>query len=89
MGEEKNYVVEYSLWLKLIRDHKPLIVDDEFTVFIIHKGSTSTGNIIKFSKAILRAFRTQRKEKIIPLIGYYGDHDFYHQFLRITKRARD
>jgi len=88
-NEEKNYVVEYSLWLKLIRDHKPLIVDDEFTVFIIHKGSTSTGSIIKFSKAILRGFNTQRKEKIIPLIGYYEDYDFYHQFLRITKRARD
>jgi len=45
-NEDKNDVVEYSLWLNLIKDHKPLIVNDEFTVFIIHKGSTSTGSFI-------------------------------------------
>ena len=38
-NESTNDVVEYSLWLNLIKDHKPLIVNDEFTVFIIHKGS--------------------------------------------------
>jgi hypothetical protein len=42
-NETKEDVVEYSLWLKLMRDHRPLIVNDEFCVFIIHKGSTSTG----------------------------------------------
>ncbi len=86
--EDKNYVVEYSLWLKLIKDCKPLIVNDEFTVFIIHKGSTSTGSLIKFSKAVLRAFKTQRKEKIFPLIGYYEDNNIYYQFKRITKMVR-
>jgi len=65
------------LWLRLIRDHKPLVVDDEFTVFIIHKGSTSTGSFLKFSKAILRAFHTQSKEKVFPLIGYYPDNQTY------------
>ncbi|NLE83753.1 MAG: glycosyltransferase [Chloroflexi bacterium] len=76
-NEGKNEVVEYSLWLRLIRDHKPLVVDDEFTVFIIHKGSTSTGSFLKFSKAILRAFHTQSKEKVFPLIGYYPDNQTY------------
>ena len=88
-NEDKNYVVEYSLWLKLMRDCKPLIVNDEFTVFIIHKGSTSTGSLLKFSKAILRAFRTQRKEKIFPLIGYYEDNNIYYQFKRITKMVSE
>jgi hypothetical protein len=69
-------VVEYSLWLKLIKDHRPLVVDDQFTVFIIHKGSTSTGNLWRFSKAIFRAFRTQRKEKVIPFMGYYPTSAF-------------
>ncbi|MCD4803533.1 MAG: glycosyltransferase [Anaerolineales bacterium] len=87
-NEDKNFVVEYSLWLKLMRDCKPLIVNDEFTVFIIHKGSTSTGSLIKFSKAVLRAFKTQRKEKIFPLIGYYEDNNIYYQIKRILKRAR-
>ena len=87
-SEDKNFVVEYSLWLKLIRDCKPLIVNDEFTVFIIHKGSTSTGSFIKFSKAILRALKTQRKERVFPLIGYYEDNNIYCQIKRITNMVR-
>ncbi len=87
-NEDKNYVVEYSLWLKLMRDCKPLIVNDEFTVFIIHKGSTSTGSLLKFSKAIQRAFKTQRKERVFPLIGYYEDNNIYYQFKAITKFVR-
>ena len=88
-NEDKNFVIEYSLWLKLMRDCKPLIVNDEFTVFIIHKGSTSTGSFIKFSKAILRAFRTQRKEKIFPIIGYYEDNNIYYQLKRISKKVSE
>jgi glycosyltransferase involved in cell wall biosynthesis len=88
-SEDKNSVVEYSLWLRLIKDYKPLIVNDEFTVFIIHKGSTSTGSVIKFSKAVLRAFKTQRKEKIFPLIGYYEDNDFYHQYKKIIEKVKE
>ena len=85
-NESKNDVVEYSLWLNLIKDHKPLIVNDEFTVFIIHKGSRSTGNFIKFSQAVLRAFRTQRKEMVFPLLGYYADKSFYKQYRQIVKK---
>ena len=86
-NEGKNDVVEYSLWLNLIKDHKPLIVNDEFTVFIIHKGSTSTGNLLKFSKAILRAFHTQRKELVFPLLGYYADKSFYKQYKQVFKKV--
>jgi len=88
-NEDKNSVVEYSLWLRLIKDCKPLIVNDEFTVFIIHNGSTSTGSVIKFSKAILRAFNTQREEKIFPLIGYYEDKDFYKQYKKIIGKVKE
>ena len=37
--EANDSVVEYRLLLKLINEHAPLIVNDEFTAFIIHKGS--------------------------------------------------
>ena len=87
-NEDRDLVVEYSLWLRLMRDYQPLILNDEFTVFIIHKGSTSTGSLLKFSKAILRAFKTQRKEKIFPFIGYYEDNSIYYQFKRIAKMVR-
>lgn len=88
-NETKGDVVEYSLWLHMIREHEPLIVNDEYTAFIIHKGSTSTGNVFKFSKAIFRAFHTQNKEKVFPFLGYYGDSRVYLSlrqfFRRITK----
>ena len=83
--ESKEEVVEYRLWLKLIKDHRPLVVNDEFTVFIVHKGSTSTGSPIKFSKALLRAFKTQRKEKVFPLIGYYAENSLYQQLKNLIK----
>ncbi len=89
-NENKLSVVEYGLWLRLIRDHKPLIVNDVFTVFIIHKGSTSTGNVFKFSKAILRAFHTQHEEKVFPFIGHYpgtSSYRIYRKMLRFFKRS--
>ncbi len=84
-NETKDDVVEYSLWLKLMKDHQPLIVNDEFTVFIIHKGSTSTGSLFKFFKAIRRAYHTQRKEKVLPLLGHYKDKRYYKR-LRVFFR---
>jgi len=86
-NEDKNLVVEYSLWLRIIKYFNPLIVNDEFTVFTIHKGSTSTGSVIKFSKAVLRAFNTQRKEEIFPLVGYYKDKKFYHLYLEFRQKV--
>jgi len=69
--EDKTMNVEYRLWLRMIQDHKPLVVNDQFAVFIIHNKSTSTGNLIQFSKALLRGCNTLRREKVLPLIGYY------------------
>jgi len=86
-NEGKNEVVEYSLWLHLIKDVKPLVVDDEFTVFVIHKGSTSTGSVQKFAKAVMRAFRTQRKEKVLPLIGYYANKRVYLRTKSILRKV--
>jgi len=87
-NETKGYVVEYSLWLNLIKEHRPLVVDDQFTVFIVHKGSTSTGNLWLFSKAVLRAFRTQRKEKVIPLMGYYPDKRIYKAWKFVQRQLQ-
>lgn len=90
--EAANYCVEYRLWLRLIKDYQPLIVNDEFTVFVINKGSTSTGNVFKFMKALSRGFRSQRKEKVLPVIGHYEDKKifgFYQkliQFMRAVER---
>ena len=85
-NETRDDVVEYSLWLKLTRDHRPLIVNDEFCVFIIHKGSTSTGSVFKLLKAVRRAFHTQHKEKVFPLVGYYQERRVYRGWKALLKR---
>ena len=76
-NETKAYVVEYSLWLELTKEQRQLVVDDQFPVFIIHKGSRSTGSLWRFSTAVLRAFRTQREEQVIPPMGCYPDKRIY------------
>jgi glycosyltransferase involved in cell wall biosynthesis len=83
--EAKNFVVEYRLWLRLIKDHQPLIVNDEFTVFIINRGSTSTGSPFKLFKAVLRAFHSQRKEKVIPMIGYYQEKKVFAFYKKLAR----
>lgn len=88
-NETRKDVVEYSLWLKLLKDHRPLIVNDEFTVFIIHKGSTSTGNVFKLLKAVRRAFHTQRKEKVLPVVGYYQNRRSYQNLKVIIKKIAE
>jgi len=83
--ESQTEPVEYSLWLKLFKDHQPLILNDEFTVFIIHNGSTSTGNIFKLMKAMRRAFHAQKNLQIIPLLGYYREKNYYRRLLSIKR----
>jgi hypothetical protein len=85
--ESKTEPVEYSLWLKLFKDHRPLILNDAFTVFIIHKGSTSTGNIFKLMKAMRRALHTQRNQHIFPLLGYYREKGYYKRLLSVKRWA--
>jgi hypothetical protein len=86
--ESKDEPVEYKLWLKLFKTHKPLIIDDEFAVFIIHKGSTSTGNIFKLMKAFRRAFRTQNKEHVLPFLGYYQEKKSYQLSKLVIQKIR-
>jgi len=88
-NETKTDVVEYSLWLKLLKDHQPLIVNDEYTVFIIHKGSTSTGSIFKLLKALARAFHTQRKENVLPFLGHYTEKRYYKKLKVFIKKITD
>ncbi len=35
----------------------------------------------------MRAFHTQRKEKVFPLIGFYADKNFYIRTKSILKKA--
>jgi len=86
--EDSRLNVEYRMWLRLIQDYKPLVVNDQFTVFIIHKGSTSTGNVIQFSKAIIRAFKTLQQEKIFPFIGYYEDKALIKNYRKILEEVQ-
>ena len=88
-NETREDVVEYSLWLKLLKDHRPLIVNEEFCVFIIHKGSTSTGSVFKLLQAVRRAFHTQRKEHVLPLVGHYRERRVYQGLRVVIKKIAD
>jgi len=68
----------------LIQDHKPLVVNDQFTVFIIHKGSTSTGSIKQFFKAIKRGLNTLQREKVLPVIGYYEKSPLFKNYRNLV-----
>ena len=81
--EDKTLTVEYRLWLRLIQDHKPLVLNEQFTVFIIHEGSTSTGNIWQLIKAIGRGFKTLKHEKIFPVIGYYVKSSLFKNYQKL------
>ncbi len=84
--EDLTMNVEYRLWLRMMQNHDPMVVNDQFTVFIIHKGSTSTGNILQFTKAILRGFNTLKQEKVFPFIGYYENRRLYKSYKEIFTR---
>lgn len=71
---------EYTLWLRLVEDHQPLVVNDQFTVFIINKNSSTTGNIFRFTRTVLLAFVVQKQEKVFPFIGTYDDRKFYKNY---------
>lgn len=87
--EDKHMNVEYRLWLRLIQHHQPHILNDQFTVFIIHKDSTSTGSLIGFSKAVLRGFNTLHHEKVFPLIGYYENLGIYGNYREVVSKMKD
>ena len=48
--EENKITIEYNIWLNALKETRPLIVDDNFTVFIVHPGSTSS-NVLNWIKS--------------------------------------
>ncbi|MFC1722054.1 glycosyltransferase [Patescibacteria group bacterium] len=80
--------VEYRLWLRMIKDHLPLVVNEVFTVFIVHPGSTSTSSALALSKGILECYDTLRKEKIIPVFGPIEEIRLMRDVKPAVKKAR-
>ncbi len=84
--EETNEItVEYRLWLRMLKKSMPFLVNEEFTVFIINKNSTSTGSLLNFMHAIKESFDTKRREKVALLIGSYEERKFYKRYTALLK----
>lgn|GEM_PF-420125 len=84
--ESNKVTVEYRLWLRIMKDYEPLIVDDTFTVFIIHKGSTSTGSPLSLTRGIIECYKTLGTEKILPLIKEQKNRRVYKVTMRAYKK---
>ena len=56
--------VEYRMWLRMIKKENLKLVDDVFTVFLVHKGSTSRGTLKYVLRSIKEIFQVLEEEKI-------------------------
>ncbi len=61
--------VEYRLWLRMIKKEKLKLVNDVFTVFLIHKGSQSRGDLTSAIRSIKECFQILKEERIPPFIS--------------------
>lgn len=87
--EDNKITVEYRLWLRLIQDHLPLVVDHEFVVLIAHDDSASHKSIVSFLKGIIEVFKSLRGEGIIPTVGPYKNTSIYKQTNALLNRIKN
>lgn len=67
--EEKHKItIEYPMWLRAIKEDPPVIVDDDFTVFIVH-GDSMSSNPARLPSALYEMMRSWRVARSIPLVG--------------------
>jgi len=59
--------VELRLWIRMIQKEKLKLVDDVFTVFTIHKGSTSRGGVKNALLSIKEGLKIAQEEGTLPL----------------------
>jgi len=85
---EKNRVtVEYGIWLKAFKETEPLVVNDKFTVYIIHRNSASS-HPFGFIRGNIEQIKTWGEVKRIPILGYYEDSEIYKNYNRVKSYLR-
>lgn len=87
--EKAQVSVEYGIWLKALRETKPELINESFTVFIIHGESTSSDPFNLFVKATREDFRIWRENKSLPLVGFYDKRPVYKLAKMSTKTIND
>jgi len=66
--EKLKQTMDYEFWLRFIDKTDPLLVNESFTVFIIHPHSTST-NPANWTRIAREMLHTWKNYKIIPFVG--------------------
>ncbi len=84
--EDNKRTIEYRLWVRMIQEHLPLIKHEAYTVFIVHNASMSSGSPLSLLKGSIELYKTQLKEKMIPIIGHYEEKAVYKKFREISEK---
>jgi glycosyltransferase involved in cell wall biosynthesis len=66
--EDLKQTMDYEFWLRFMDKTEPVMVDESFTVFIIHPHSTSS-NPSNWTKIAREMLHTWKDYKIIPFVG--------------------
>jgi glycosyltransferase len=83
-NEKVKGPVEYRLWLRMIQEEELKLVNDAFTVFAIHKNSTSRGSLTAAIRSIKECIRILKEEKVPPFISpgdamFLMKNKFFHE----------
>ena len=80
--------MDFDYWLRIIKDkdNQPIVIDDNFTVFIVHKGSTSS-NPRNWPNAIKEYYNVLKKAKYLPFVGNYENSYLYKHIKELIDRT--
>lgn len=87
--ENSKVSVEYGIWLRALRDMKPELANEFFTVFIIHGDSTSSDPFNLFVRATREDLRIWRENKSLPVVGFYDQKPVYKLAKMSSKAIND
>lgn len=62
--------VELRLWIRMVKKEHLKLVDETFTVFRVHRGSTSRGGIRPALMSIKESLQVAKEEGSLPLSNY-------------------
>ncbi len=87
--EDNKICVEYQIWLKALRDTEPLVVDDNFTVYLVHKDSVTSNPFNQIIGSNIENIKIWKDVKNIPIIGNYEDMYLYKKINDISNKLAE
>ncbi len=86
-NEDLKQSMDYEIWLRMLDKETPKLVDEDFTVFVMHQNST-TCNPRNWSRIAYEYLKIWKLQKTIPMIGSVKDSPIYISVKKITKKTK-